>query len=122
MSGQLFDVLTKHKNDNLQECSAAKIGQKWLFHRGERLFAQNTIRRRWEKALSDAGINRRRLHDIRHTFASQLLSNNAPVVYVSKQLGHSNPHITLTVYAHYIPTSDRDIINILDDASTVNLS
>jgi len=34
------------------------------------------------------------------TFASMLIAEDGNVVYVSRQLGHANPAITLKVYAH----------------------
>ena len=40
------------------------------------------------------------MHDLRHTFASMLIRERADVVFVSRQLGHANPAITLRVYAH----------------------
>jgi integrase len=43
-----------------------------------------------------------RFHDLRHTFASHLLDQGENPVYVSKQLGHASPVITLTIYAHLI--------------------
>lgn len=44
-----------------------------------------------------------RLHDLRHSFASELLANGIDMVRVSKALGHANAHITFTVYAYAIP-------------------
>jgi integrase len=40
------------------------------------------------------------LHSLRHTFASLLIARRLDVVFVSRQLGHANPSITLGVYAH----------------------
>ncbi len=37
---------------------------------------------------------------LRQTFASILISQGHDVVFVSRQLGHANPAITLKVYAH----------------------
>jgi len=54
-------------------------------------------------ALRRAGIRRVRFHDLRHSFASNLLAAGVDVVTVSKALGHSNVHITLTTYAHAVP-------------------
>jgi integrase len=54
-------------------------------------------------ALRRAGWRQVRFHDLRHAFASNLLSVGVDVVRVSKALGHANPHITFTVYAHAIP-------------------
>ena len=39
---------------------------------------------------------------MRDTSASQLLQNNAPATYVSKQLGHRDTEITLTAYASWL--------------------
>ena len=46
-----------------------------------------------------------KFHNLRHTFASQLLSNGANILYVSQQLGHADASITLKVYAKWIPTA-----------------
>lgn len=42
-------------------------------------------------------------HSLRHTFASLLLSACVPVTAVAKILGHSDPAVTLRVYAHAMP-------------------
>lgn len=54
-------------------------------------------------ALDRAGIRRVRFHDLRHSFASNLLAAGVDIVTVSKALGHANVHITLTTYAHAVP-------------------
>ena len=41
-----------------------------------------------------------RFHDLRHTFASVLVAQGENVVFVSRQLGHASPDITLRVYSH----------------------
>jgi integrase len=46
------------------------------------------------------------LHSLRHGFASLLIANGLNVVYVSRQLGHANPSITLEVYAHLFDRAD----------------
>ena len=55
-----------------------------------------------------------KFHNLRHTFASQLLSNGANILYVSQQLGHADASITLRVYAKWIPTTgQRQAMNTL---------
>jgi integrase len=55
-----------------------------------------------------------RLHDIRHTFASLLLSRGESPVYVKEQLGHSSIKMTVDIYDHLIPSSNRGAVNRLD--------
>ncbi len=50
-----------------------------------------------------AGLPHFRLYDLRHTYASLLLTAGAPITYVSAQLGHANPTTTLRYYARWIP-------------------
>jgi integrase len=46
------------------------------------------------------GQGRLSLHSLRHGFASLLIAEGLDVVFVSRQLGHANPNVTLSVYAH----------------------
>jgi integrase len=49
-------------------------------------------------ALARAGLDAIRWHDLRHTYAALLISGGANVVHVANQLGHGNPHLTLSHY------------------------
>jgi integrase len=40
------------------------------------------------------------LHSLRHGYASLLIAEGLDVVFVSRQLGHADPGVTLAVYAH----------------------
>jgi integrase len=46
------------------------------------------------------------LHSLRHGFASLLISKGLNLVFVSRQLGHANPNVTLTTYAHLFEQAD----------------
>ena len=52
-----------------------------------------------------AGIEDVRLHDLRHTFASQATMQGIPLPVVARLLGHAQVQMTLR-YAH---VSDRDV-------------
>ena len=75
---------------------------------------QNYIRRVFKRLLVKAELREIRLHDIRHTFASLLLSDGASPVYVKEQLGHTSIQMTVDIYGHLIPSSNRDMVNRLD--------
>ncbi len=46
-----------------------------------------------------AGFNIR-WHDLRHAYASYMISNGVDIIFVSNQLGHKTADITLKVYTH----------------------
>jgi integrase len=50
-----------------------------------------------------AGLRSIRFHDLRHTFATLLLSKNVNPKVVSEMLGHSSISITLDIYSHVLP-------------------
>lgn len=50
-------------------------------------------------AQETAGVERTSFHTLRHTYASLLIGQGEDVTYVSNQLGHANPAITLKIYA-----------------------
>jgi hypothetical protein len=37
---------------------------------------------------------------LRHSHASQMLSDGAPITVVSERLGHASPNVTLAIYSH----------------------
>jgi integrase len=72
---------------------------------GTAMHYRNVNRRGLADVAERAGLNgadrpNLRFHDLRHTFASLLIAEGANVVFVSRQLGHASPDITLKVYAH----------------------
>ncbi|HEY3378742.1 MAG TPA: site-specific integrase [Armatimonadota bacterium] len=48
------------------------------------------------------------LHGLRHTHATALLAAGIPVKVISERLGHSSVIITQDVYAHVLPTMQRE--------------
>jgi Phage integrase family len=68
----------------------------------------------FKRALGTAKLPSFRLYDLRHTFASLLLAEQAPITYVSAQLGHVNPATTLRYYARWIPNKGQRWVDLLD--------
>ena len=59
-----------------------------------------------------------RLYDLRHTFATTLLAEGAPLTYVAAQMGHTKPTTTLLWYAHWLPRGDKHWVDALDGAGS----
>lgn len=118
-SNQLLETLkTLHvarKKEALESGAGEVIAT--IFHRGGKHMEQNYIRRVFKRLLVKAGLREIRLHDTRHTFASLLLSDGASPVYVKEQLGHTSIQMTVDIYGHLIPSSNRERVNRLDSQS-----
>jgi integrase/transposase len=57
------------------------------------------LNRTWEQIRAAAGISDVRLHDLRHSFASDALGSGVPLAVVGEMLGHRQPSTTQR-YAH----------------------
>ena len=77
------------------------------------------IKRAWRTICKTAGITGLRVHDLRHSFASQLASSGASLPLIGALLGHSNPTTTHR-YAHLFDDPQRAAVErvaaIIDSA------
>jgi site-specific recombinase XerD len=58
------------------------------------------LNREFHKLLATAGLEHRRMHDLRHSFATLMLEQGEDLIVVSEMLGHSSTQITSDFYAH----------------------
>lgn len=80
----------------------------------EAIDADNLRRRVFRPITARVKLPNLTMHGLRHSYATHLLSAGVPLIYVSRQLGHSSPHVTATVYAHWLPVGDRSAVDALD--------
>ncbi|MBU2489929.1 MAG: tyrosine-type recombinase/integrase [Proteobacteria bacterium] len=100
MSEQLADTLGGFLAQRKREALQAGTGEpvEVIFHRAGKRMEQNYIRRVFKGILRKAGLRDMRFHDIRHTFASLLLTFGESPVYVKEQLGLPSIQITVDIY------------------------
>ncbi len=70
----------------------------------------------WAKTVSTLKLPKVTFHALRHTHASQLIAAGLDVVTVSRRIGHSNPTVTLTVYAHLFGNTDERAAAAVENA------
>jgi len=85
----------------------------YIFGNGEPIPVRK-LTRRFEKVRVACKVTDHRMYDTRATFASVLLSRNAPLIWVSKMLGHSTAETTLRCYAEWMPAESKGHIGLLD--------
>jgi integrase len=94
MPSMLLDKLAAHLG------SVASDGLVFTAQRGGPLRSSAWRRTVWTPALNQAGIDDLRIHDLRHTAASLMISSGASIKAVQRQLGHASATMTLDLYGH----------------------
>jgi len=75
----------------------------------------NRDRVKWPfwRMVDKAGLRKIRLHDMRHSFASQLVMKGVHLRTVQQLLGHADIRMTER-YSHLAPSMSQDAVNLLD--------
>lgn len=98
MSPTLVHEMKKHK----LSCPKGDLDLVFCNSEGGILDPDNMVHRGFLPALREAKIRKVRFHDLRHTNASLRIEQGQNLVYVSKQIGHTNVSTTLNVYSHLL--------------------
>ena len=81
-------------------------------------FSLKYLRDDFTRVLKAANLPKIRFHDLRHTAASLMLNNGVFALVVSKILGHANPSVTLSIYAHATLDMQSQAVIVMDEIVT----
>lgn len=98
------------KELRLERLNRADEPEDYFVFGGERPLPPTSIEREHKKAIAAAGVKPIRVHDLRHSHASALISSSATIVTVSRRLGHSSTKQTLDTYAHMFPKDEKEVV------------
>lgn len=107
ISNALYESLSEYR---------LKSRQNILFQNNGKYYSQNKIREYLNRTLTIAGLRHVRFHDLRHAYASLMLSLGEPIQYVQGQLGHKHASLTLDRYGKFIQTDKNQGLNTLENA------
>ncbi|MEW6545421.1 MAG: tyrosine-type recombinase/integrase [Bacillota bacterium] len=113
-----LEVLRQHRKQQMEE--RWRAGSSWQDYglvfstdKGKPLQRPNITRRLKEIALV-AGVPVLRFHDLRHSHATVLLRQGVHPKVVSERLGHSSVALTLDVYSHVLPDTQKEAARAME--------
>lgn len=107
---KVIEILKQEKAK--QESSEREYNEnKVICQENGKHYHPRNFQKRFDKFLDELGIEKRRVHDMRHTFATHLLSNGSYVNEVQNALGHTDAKTTLSVYGHILPGRQKELAN-----------
>ncbi len=110
----LRDLLAEHLARHVAEDPDALV---FTSPQGQPLRNTNFRRQVWYRAVAESGLpGGLRIHDLRHTCASLLISQGAHPKAVQVHLGHSSISVTMDRYGHLFPSDIEALAVALDDA------
>ena len=74
----------------------------------------NSVRTYFFRTIEQSGVNRIRIHDLRHSHASYLINKGFDIQIISKRLGHSKTSMTYDVYGHLYPNKEDEAIEVME--------
>ncbi len=93
----------------------------WIFHdpiKPELPTKPNSAYARLHKMLGEAGLERMRFHDIRHSFASVSANIGVAPQVLSSIVGHTKASFTLDTYAHVTTSMQKGAAKVVENCIT----
>ena len=91
-----------------------KFRDTWFIFGGFKQLATTEIDRVKEKAIKDTGLPYIRVHDLRHSFATNMIEKGVNIVVVSRYLGHASIQMTVDRYTHPSIDAQNELIEVLN--------
>lgn len=110
----IANILIEYKKN---EMNIKGFSENWFIFGRITPFSRTNLERIKNRAIEQTGIRKIRIHDFRHSHASNLIADGINIVAVSRRLGHSDVNMTLKVYTHLIKKKEDEIISYLDKSS-----
>ena len=124
MTDSIYELLEAQKR--LQEERKSIMGNYYIYSdyvctwNDGQVISPNYLTRKFRSTIDKSTLPKIRLHDLRHSVASNLIDNGLSVVDVKDWLGHANASTTLNIYSHACKSSKMNIANAIEGMITIS--
>lgn len=116
LDSETLKILRRHRSAQSRARKLADLpapgASDWVFAdaAGDHL-SPTMVTHRFKRLVAETGLPKIRLHDLRHMHASHLILSGANIKAVQERLGHADIVLTLNIYSHLLPTTQRESLN-----------
>ncbi len=100
LSSEAVEILRRRHKDRDPSCP-------WVFPAATGNGYMDNCRKAWERVCEAANLEDFRIHDLRHTFGSRVVTSTGSLPLTGSLLGHTSPRTTQR-YAHLLVAAQRD--------------
>ncbi len=79
------------------------------------IFSRSVMKRAWHRTIKATGVRPIRPYDLRHTFASLLITASKNPLYIARQMGHYSAGFTLDTYGHLMEALPKSQVEWIDE-------
>jgi integrase len=118
-SCRVIDMITQCENHLLEQRKFTGLGEYIFLSSDLKPYrASSSLNYTWKKILKEANIEYRSIYQLRHSFASNMLSNGENELWVAQMMGHKSSNTTRTKYSKYLRVTRNKKITFLDSIDT----
>ena len=118
-SERVIDMITQCENHLLAQRKFTGLGEYVFLSVDLKPYSSScSLAYTWKRILKEADIKYRSIYQLRHSFASNMLSNGENELWVAQMMGHKSSNTTRTKYSKYLKVNKHKKVTFLDTMDT----
>ena len=111
MPARLIEILSEQKE---RQSTEERFSKDYRVCGGRDVISDTYVENANKKYAQEAGLEKIRIHDFRHSHASVLANEGINIQEIARRLGHSKIETTWNTYSHLYPREEERAVKILD--------
>ena len=104
----LMKEYIKYCKDKLEQGKIFVDSNRVIRQKDGSAYSPDSITQKWIRFRQKHNLKEIRLHDLRHTSATAMLSAGVNMKVIQQRMGHSDISTTMNIYAHALPSMNKD--------------